>query len=368
MDSQEDRYSVFPYKKLTDAFMAEINQFIYVSSLPSFQNILKRMSEYPKYLSSLKKQRSPLLPILEASKNTRIIDRTNMFPLLTDPIYTAQVVACCQMLMDVRLPANQLHPEALKQLAKQTMPSENDMTDAESIRRAEILASMDAVRTMHILRALGLVTRMPEKMQQISLGAGSGRNDIDSIHRMPDIKLDNVNKQEFVTFKIKQNTAADIILVDADPLQKDHYEKLNKNKQTSITAYNADTNEVLKQLSHEKICKRNFVALLRMEHRMIPDVEAFLHHLSGVIDNDCDFLLSIGSGDSIEDFEGRINKVKEFYDLFEKAKLNPVIIKLHNPGSLDEQWGSLAFGHPSLASYQILYCKINKKAIVKDFS
>jgi len=368
MNNQQDRYSIFPYDKLSDAFMSEINQLVYASSLPSFQKILGSMTDYPKYLRSLRKQRSPLIPILEASNNTRIIDRTNIAPLLTDSIYTAQVAACCQMLMDIRLPVNQLQPEALQRLAKQTMPPEDVMTPEDTIRRTDILASMDAVRTIHLLRSLGLITRASEKMQQIALGAGSGRNDIDSIHRVPEVKIDDVNKQKFATFKVKQNKVADIILVDADPLQQQHYENLNANTSTKITAYNEDTNDVLERLHHEKITKRNLVTLLRMEHRMLPNVKEFLSNLSGVIDNDCDFILSIGSGDSIEDFEGRINKVKEFYDLFEKANLKPVIIKLHNPGTLDEQWGSLSFGHPSLASYQILYCKIDKKKIQKTFS
>jgi len=368
MSNQQDRYSVFPYQKLTDAFMSEINQLIFASSLPSFQKILGFMENYPKYLRSLRKQRSPLIPILEASNNTRIIDRTNIAPLLTDSIYTAQVAACCQMLMDIRLPVSQLQPDALKKLAQQSIPPENALTDEDSIRRTDILASMDAVRTMHLLRSLGLVTRASDKMQQIALGAGSGRNDIDSIHRVPEVKFDDVNKQKYATFKVKQDSVADIILVDADPLQHEHYKSLNDDKTSSITAYNEDTNEVLKKLPHNNIIKRNLVTLLRMEHRMLPNVDEFLKNLGGVIDKDCDFVMSIGSGDSIEDFEGRVNKVKEFYDLFEKANLKPVIIKLHNPGSLDEQWGSLSFGHPSLASYQVLYCKIDKKNILKTFS
>jgi len=367
MSNQKNRYEIFPYKKLSDAFMAEANQLIFASSLTVFPQILDYLSDYPKFLRSLRKQRSPLIPLLEASNNTCIIDQTCLTPFISKAIYTAHLAACCQMLMDIRLPVNQLQPETLKSLAQQSMPLEKDITDNDSIRRTEILATMDAIRTIHILRALGLVNRSSEKMQQISFGAGSGKNDIDSIHRMPELKFENINSEKNVTFKVKQNIVGDIILVDADPIQYDHYKALNENKQTSVSTYNMDAIETLKQLASENIIKRNLVALLRMEHRMLPNAEISLHYLGKIINNDCDFILSIGSGDSIEDFEGRVNKVEEFYNLFKKAKLNPVILKLHKPGALDNQWSSLAFGHPSLATYQILYCKIDKKSLQNTF-
>ena len=365
MNNFENRYNAFPYKKLQEVYLTEIRGLMHACSEPDFDSIIIDLANYEKFLISRKKIKSPLKPILDASNGKGILSLNSISPHFRRAIYTAITASCCELLNGDTLLYKQLQPEIIEKSAMQAFPSQDKLTDTHNFKILAMISSMDAIKTILILRSLGLVTRTSQNINQISLGAGSGNKDIFSIHISPSITMRNMNGQKQLTFSVKQEQAKDIILIDADPIHKDYYASMNENESLQVTAYNQDTIETLKELSSSGITNRNLVTMLRIDHRMLPDVPKFLQYLASIIGDNCDFIMSIGLGDSIEDFKGRVNKVEEVFNALESAKLRPVILKMHKDGSVEDQWASLAVGHPSLATYQILYCKLKRKALSK---
>ena len=72
---------------------------------------------------------------------------------------------------------------------------------------------------------------------------------------------------------------------------------------------------------------RNLVTALRIDHRMISDVPGFFGKLGKCMSNDCDFILSIGAGDTRDDFNGRVRLVKGIFTALVDAGLRPVLFK-----------------------------------------
>ena len=83
------------------------------------------------------------------------------------------------------------------------------------------------------------------------------------------------------------------------------------------------------------------------------------------MDQSADLIVTMGSGHTLEDFEGRINKLKEIFDFLFKLKLNPTLIKLHGEGTTEQQRNSNSFSTRSITTYQILHCKLKKKILQK---
>lgn len=351
------------YEKLSEAFQAEINNFANAVMYLGSQNSIGNITQYSKLLKNQSKNKSSFLPIIEASKGSAILDMSNVSTMLTELIYTAHVGACSLLINDSQFTEQQLQPDAFKSLAMASFPVKEEANDEILSSIANQLATLDASRTMQLLRVLGLITRQPEKMVQLALGCGSGINDYGSIHREAQIQIINSGSQSLYEFKSIAKHPKSITMIDGDEVHAERYKHYNEGEQP-IKAIVGDMVTTLGELDAPGVEKANFVSVLRMEYRMIPDVKMFFNQLSKLISNDCDFVFSVGSGDSLEDFEGRTKIVNEVYEYLKAANLRPMILKMHEPGDLDHQWASLKFGSPSLATYEILHCKLNNKALM----
>ena len=100
---------------------------------------------------------------------------------------------------------------------------------------------------------------------------------------------------------------------------------------------------------------------------MIPDAGELLQHLCPIIDDDCDFILSIGAGDTPDAYQRRLNVVNDMFAKLEEAQLEPVLFRLHLGGSVQQQGSSIQFGSIAASSYEILYCRLNREALAKIF-
>ena len=114
-----------------------------------------------------------------------------------------------------------------------------------------------------------------------------------------------------------------------DPHLSKLYKKLNEQNDLPVLAINKATDDVLNNLKGLDIRKRNLVTSIRFDHRMIPDVVKFFKLLTPIVDDQCDLVMSMGSGDTPQEFEGRINLMKSLFDELNNANLQPVLIKLH---------------------------------------
>jgi len=218
---------------------------------------------------------------------------------------------------------------------------------------------------MQILRGLGLFLRSPDDINQLSLGAGSAKKDIRSLHLEPKITL---GPGDAVLFNIIEKNARDIVIIDGDPSREAEYARMSDNKELPILAINDDALETLtclpEILDKNKLKKRNTVIGLRIDHRMIPDVSDFFRKLSGSIADSADLIITIGSGFDLDDFKGRTKVMFDLHDYLTGAGLSPLLIKLHGEGSIEEQWSSQSFGLKDITTYQVLYCHLEKKKLL----
>jgi hypothetical protein len=220
---------------------------------------------------------------------------------------------------------------------------------------------MDAVRTMHLLRILGLITKPTKNMYQLALGAGSGEKDIYSLHKVPEIVRKNDGTFDYYEFAIHQEKVAHVVVSDSDPQRSELYQNYNQNLSQHVLAYNDETDIVLNKIRTLNLQKRNLISAIRLDHRMIPDAQEFLASLITCLDDQCDLIFTIGSGDKPEDFDGRVSVLAELFSILGSLRLRPVLLKLHSQGNVLQQYQSLRYGNPLTSTYQILYCKLKKK-------
>jgi len=238
------------------------------------------------------------------------------------------------------------------------------------------LHTADAVRTIQILKILGFMTKRTQSIHQLSLGAADGVKDIRAIHLVPSYqKATNpgMSSSKLIgnLYKIAmtEEKADDVIIVDGDPKKKDMYEKWNEHKGYNVLAINEDTMKALEILprimKENNLPLRDLVVALRIEHKMIPSVKNFLRLLKDTVADAADLIVTIGSGQSLEDFDGRTSTIRNMSSELTNLGMKPVIIKLHGQGALEQQYNDPIFGLSGITTYQILYCKLKKKLLEK---
>jgi hypothetical protein len=109
---------------------------------------------------------------------------------------------------------------------------------------------------------------------------------------------------------------------------------------------------------------RNLVVGLRIDHHMIPDAEKFLRLIGTVIDSNADLIFTIGAGNNVTEFEGRLSCFNKLFAALTRVGLKPVRLLLHGKGSTQEQRSRPNFGQLAYTSYQILYCKLQRDRMV----
>lgn len=349
-------------------FMAEIRELAFTTKQPDFNEFLQRFENYATYLRSHKKLGNPIPALLKASNDTRIIYTSTNSRFIWDAFSTAHLAACCELFNGSKIYGKQLSPIPLNNLAQQFLAPYQSASKEKIYEVVRKLHSMDTVRTIQLLRSLNLFTRKTSSILQLALGAGVGTKDMLSLHQMPVIKREELKGETVYSFHVNQEHVKHIVITDLDESHDSLYESYNRQKTPETFAVTSDMMSFLKNLPNHKFKKRNLVSAIRIDHRMIPDVPGFLGLLSKSIDNNCDLIMSMGAGNTEDEFRGRIEKLAEIFTALELAKLQPVLLKMHEPGTLEEQHSSLRFGNPSNSTYQILYCSLRKTQLSKTFS
>ncbi len=161
-----------------------------------------------------------------------------------------------------------------------------------------------------------------------------------------------------------EQQAAHTVLVDSDPTYYDHFEALNREEGGRVLALNTEADQAIKTLKNRQKASdlglRNFVVGLRIDHRMIPDADKFLGLIGTVIDSNADLIFTIGAGNTLSEFEDRLNCFDKLFATLTRMGLKPVRFLLHGKGSPQEQRSRPNFGQLAYTSYQILYCKLQR--------
>jgi hypothetical protein len=361
---------VFPLGRLSlerlyQAYEVEFAALIKIAQSNFKVKCFSRIANYDAFMKSVANS-DHATKISRSIRKNSIIHFNKDEVILLDAALTAHVAICCELLTGSRIPFDVLKEENLSFITRKFFDRfvnlEED-TGARNILEFN-LHSADAFRTMQILRGLGLFVRSPENINQLSLGAGSAKKDIRSIHLTPKISFAQENT---ITFDLIENNAQDIIIVDGDPSREEEYTRITENRELPIFAINNNALDALNDLPNilnkYKLKRRNTIIGLRIDHRMIPDASDFFRKLSRSITNAADLVITIGSGFDIDDFTGRTKVISELHDYLRTAGLEPLLIKLHGEGPIEEQWNRQSFGLKEITTYQILHCKLMRNKL-----
>ncbi|MFK5985337.1 MAG: hypothetical protein QM479_07915 [Pseudomonadota bacterium] len=334
-------------------------------------NMLDDYEDYESFIKARCKSLNSKKLVKKISNGTNIIDGTKQSNELKKIFYYAHLTACCELFNGWELPINTLNRQNMDTLLNQSLSQLNGASEEKLQELESRIQRADAIKSIQILRMMGLLSSSSSNQRQFSIAAGNASREIDGVHMIPKISrrlnvLDN-NKNIFVIKKLI-NQPESIVLIDNDPAFKGLYQSFNQNKSDWILAFNEDADLAVKKLSAMIEDKNwqpcNLVAGIRIDHEIIPDVSKFFRQLMPVLDTVSDFIITVGAGHSVDEFEGRINLMTALFEYLSKQGLEPVKIILHGGGSIEEQRNTPLFGTGPTTTYEILYCKIKKKKLL----
>lgn len=290
-----------------------------------------------------------------------------------------QIVVCCSLFNNYRIAHQELRPVEIRRWVYAHVEKEIEKLGEAALNNLSVkLQLADTVRCIQLLRELGLFGRTAVSSYQLSLGAFDGARDLNGIHVESSIQINNNFSKnsslakEFV-FKSNSKRSKHTVLLDADPQIKYLYQQMNAinnnlGSHGSVLAIQGDANKTLADVASAinggRIKKRNLIVAFRIDHRMIPDVASFFAALSKTITDSADFILSIGAGDNVEQFEGRKYKINELINFLYGRGMSPIRITMHKEdGALEQQRSNPLFGIGEIASYELIHCKLKKKLL-----
>ncbi|NNL57486.1 MAG: hypothetical protein HKO71_07015 [Pseudomonadales bacterium] len=358
------RFDPGTHEQLAAEYLVEIRELARIAKRPDFRQLLQRFDDYPGFVRQQSYRTGGIKEIIRASGGSGVVDFSRMKNgIFSEAFATAHLAAMCQLLHGSLLTLEQLQSKNILAPAKRFLDASKRKPEKFRVQLQGKLHAMDTMRSIHLLKALGLLSRPADELYQIALGAGTGVRDAVFLHFSPSIKVNSIDSQQKYHFEVKSLSAAETIIADVDPHYKEFYERLNTNSNPHLRAYNMNTAQALQQIEKDVEQRCNLVTGMRIDHRMFADLDEFFLRLWPCLDNDADLLLTIGAGDSVADFKGRLNAFQQTFSWLETASMQPLLFKLHGTGSPAEQRQSLISGNLRASSYQILYCKLEKNKL-----
>ncbi|MAT64070.1 MAG: hypothetical protein CMN57_00300 [Gammaproteobacteria bacterium] len=363
-DNPELRYRPPSHERFCKDYLSEISLLARLSKRPDFAALLQCLSDHSAYLSEC-----AAAPVTSAALTREAGAQQGIDPLSTrnaqlrTAFAIAHLAACCHLLHDSSLSLNQLRGDQLLALARQFLEASRHKPDEFRARIVGKLHAMDTMRSVQLLRNLGLFTRPTSELLQLGLGCGEGNRDLLFMHLAPRITLTRHGGDTLYRLSTTHETTPDSVIVDVDSRHREQFQSLEQNTELNVRAYNLPTPEALDTLRGEGRPPRNLVTGFRIDHRMLPDVREFLSRLTPCLDTEADLIFTIGAGDTPEDFEGRTRTFRTLHRELTLAGLQPLLFKLHGPGSPARQRHSLKVGNLGASSYQILYCSLIRERL-----
>ena len=104
----------------------------------------------------------------------------------------------------------------------------------------------------------------------------------------------------------------------------------------------------------------DFILGWRIDHQVIPDIPHFFKSILPSLSSSSklDLVITIGAGDDDDDFAGRVDTMDGIWHFLKACGLAPVRILLHGGGR-----DYPLFGDGSYATYEVMYCHLNKHKI-----
>lgn len=338
-------------------------------NLPVFEN-------YEDYLRSVRRNdhasRAAVRKLVNAGG---VIDVRSGAPEARSFFYHAHLAACCFLFNNWELSFDDLTMEKLEYLVTLAINKAMRGTNGALDPLSDPLLLTDTVRVTSLLRCMGLFTLQGDACCQLSIGAGSGSRDIEAMHYIPEIRT--IEKRaalgasvRYISLKAIARYPAEIVLVDADEAFSEVYQRLNTAAiPFRVVALNLLLNDALEQLPEKLDASGmkpfNVIAGFRIDHCMLPDVGDFFDRVAALMTDTADLIITIGAGHSLDEFIGRERKIGEIQAYLAGKGLTPVRIRLTSGDTPQERRRNLAFGLLPVASYEILYCKLKRKLLLR---
>jgi len=351
------------YKTLECGYKFAADGFGAIAASSLFPELLSQFTNYNKFLRNRNLRINSGKLVSHLSRGTNVIYASNRDEALEEILYCSHMATCCELFQGLSVPLDRLNRNTMRAYATNIVQPFQDADKTTLRPMSDHLENADAIMVIQILRLLGLVRRKSSNCKQLSFAAGNGVRDIDGLHMQPVITRKNDN----ILFDQKPAQAASIILIDNDPAFGNHYASLNSTRQGRVMGIIDDATHAMDTLPEILAGNgkglRNFIAALRIDHLMLPDVEGFLRRLSPTIEQTADLVITIGAGYTTDEFRGRVTKMDEIFNSLREKDLNPIRIILHGDGTFEEQRNNPGFGQLSISTYEIIYCKLERRKL-----
>ncbi len=375
------QHMVFSYDQMLTAaregYGLEAQRLARIAAGKDFAAILARFQDYPAFLRGKEARQLAKKAAKQWSKSrrgNRLTLSATTPGILEELLAHAHVAACCYLFAGSSFKREQLVPQYLEMLAQNLVQSTIG-GDPRNIRTLmHTLHNVDAIRNVHLLKLAGLLQRKNESCFQLSLGAGHGSRDLAAIHQVPTISdggvlglVGGAAAAPNLMFNSTCPKPNDVILVDNDPDYEAYYQELTREEKGGVSAIREDTYRALEVcpdwMRERSLPLRNLVVAFRIDHRMLPDVDRFFALLSPLVEEGADFVMSMGAGHDLEEFQGRQDKLDEIVDGLTARGMAPVRMYLHQGKTMEEQRARPAYGAISFATYEVVHCKLDKQRL-----
>lgn len=374
----QNHWASFSGQQLASAYALEADAFAAIAMSPSFDGLIRQFEHYDSYLKTLNKDSKHRKTVRSLLKNDGIIDTAVPTRELAQLFCLAQIAACSELFKGWKINPSQLNRKGMRALVDQgfadirnipaipseTRPEQYSEAQRQLLNGVNIIQNVDTVRVLQVVKLLGLISTPASEIQQLSLGVGNGYRDLYGIHGVPCISKKQEGTSTILNFDTLEQQAAHTVLVDSDPIYYDHFDALNREELGRVLALNTEAEQAMNTLKNKQqeldLGLRNLVVGLRIDHHMIPDADKFIRLIGTVIDSNADLIFTIGAGNNLTEFEGRLNCFDKLFAALTRIGLKPVRLLLHGKGSTQEQRGRPNFGQLAYTSYQILYCKLQR--------
>ena len=187
-DAAPWRFHTGDQKLVGVEYLAEIRELARVVERPDFDEILTHLTAYPEYLDSRRFDGASSAVLVNDVAEKRIFDISTTHPQVLKAFAMAQLAACCHLLHGSKVDRQQLSRGVLEAMAGQFVNSLYGKPEDYLRRITGKFHIMDAIRTMQLLRALGLVTRKASEFHQLGIGTAEGTRDVLGSHVLPSIQ------------------------------------------------------------------------------------------------------------------------------------------------------------------------------------
>ena len=358
------------FDEIMNSYQVDGDGLAVIAESGMLNNILIDFKNYKFFLKERKKEFNSKKFIKKISRGSNVIYGVTNDAELRNILYYAHLAACCELFNGWVIPLNTVNRDTMRAFIDHALHQFKNAPVSKLNEFQSRIHKSDVVRTIQILRMMGLLASNSAAQRQLSFAAGNAERELDGVHMLPEIRHQKnlVDNSNIIEFSKLINRPEKVVLIDNAPAFKELYDSLNHDHSDWVLALNEDADCAIQKMSsmiaNNKMKPCNMIAGIRIDHEIIPDVAYFFKQLVPVIDSVADLIISVGAGHTLEEFEGRINLMSAMFGYLKMQGMEPVKIVLHGSGNAEEQRNNPLFGSGPTTTYEILYCKIKKKKLL----